>query len=98
MQKPWASVRKLGGLPDDLLLYSLRHNFASQLVMAGADILTVSKLMAHSSIETTIKFYAHLAPDHKRDAVELFARKAAGQGAGTSDAAAEVGESLTLVR
>lgn len=72
MQKPWATVRKLGGLPADLQLYTLRHNFASQLVMAGVDLLTVSRLMAHSSIETTIKFYAHLAPDHKRDAVELF--------------------------
>lgn len=74
MQKPWAAVRRLAGLPVDLQLYSLRHNFASQLVMAGADILTVSKLMAHSSIETTIQFYAHLAPDHKREAVEVFAR------------------------
>ncbi|HSH49530.1 MAG TPA: hypothetical protein VK991_13195 [Halomonas sp.] len=30
IQKPWAAVRKLAGLPDDLVLYSLRHNFASQ--------------------------------------------------------------------
>ncbi|WP_445002988.1 tyrosine-type recombinase/integrase [Halomonas mongoliensis] len=74
MQRPWATVRKLGGLPEGLQLYTLRHNFASRLVMAGADILTVSKLMAHSSIETTIKFYAHLAPDHKRSAVDLFAQ------------------------
>jgi integrase len=76
MQKPWASIRKLGGLPDDLVLYTLRHNFASQLVMAGTDLLTVSRLMAHSDIQTTIAHYAHLAPDHKRDAVEAFAQKA----------------------
>lgn len=82
MQRPWATVRKLGGLPEGLQLYTLRHNFASQLVMAGADILTVSKLMAHSSIETTIKFYAHLAPDHKREAVDLFVKRVAGQGGG----------------
>ncbi|GGX89962.1 integrase [Litchfieldella qijiaojingensis] len=80
MQKPWAAVRKLAGLPDDLQLYTLRHNFASQLVMGGVDLLTVSKLMAHADIQTTIAHYAHLAPDHKRDAVELFARKAPGQG------------------
>ncbi|SFH42576.1 site-specific integrase [Modicisalibacter xianhensis] len=86
MRKPWATVRKLAGLPEDLQLYTLRHNFASQLIMAGTDILTVSKLMAHSSIETTIKFYAHLAPDHKRDAVEAFAKLAPGQG---SEIAAE---------
>lgn len=74
MQKPWAAVRKLAGLPGDMLLYSLRHNFASQLVMAGIDLLTVSKLMAHSDIQTTIQFYAHLRPDHSRDAVEVFSR------------------------
>lgn len=78
MQKPWATVRKLSGLPEDLHLYSLRHNFASQLVMAGIDLLTVSKLMAHSDIQTTIQFYAHLRPDHSRDAVEAFARQTAG--------------------
>ena len=75
MQKPWANVRRLAKLPDDLLLYSLRHNFASQLVMAGIDLLTVSKLMAHSDIQTTIQFYAHLRPDHTRDAVEAFANQ-----------------------
>ncbi len=75
MQKPWANIRKLAGLPDDLQLYTLRHNFASQLVMAGIDLLTVSKLMAHSDIQTTIQHYAHLRPDHSRDAVEVFAKR-----------------------
>lgn len=75
MQKPWATVRKLAGLPDDLQLYTLRHNFASQLVMAGIDLLTVSRLMAHTDIQTTIEHYAHLRPDHSRDAVEVFAKR-----------------------
>lgn len=73
MQKPWANVRTLADLPDDLLLYTLRHHFASQLVMAGVDLLTVSKLMAHSDIQTTIQHYAHLRPDHARGAVEAYA-------------------------
>lgn len=77
MQKPWARVRELAGLPTDLVMYSLRHNFASQLVMAGVDLLTVAKLMAHSDIQTTIQHYAHLRPDHTRDAVEAFARQVA---------------------
>nr|WP_298522391.1 site-specific integrase [uncultured Halomonas sp.] len=82
MQKPWATVRQLAGLPSDLLLYSLRHNFASQLVMAGIDLLTVSKLMAHSDIQTTIAHYAHLRPDHTRDAVEVLAKQTFQQDAG----------------
>jgi integrase len=75
MRKPWASVRSLAGLPENLDLYSLRHNFASQLVMDGVDLVTVSKLMGHTDIHTTIKYYAHLRPDHSRDATEVFAQK-----------------------
>lgn len=78
MQKPWARVRQLAGLPTDLVLYSLRHNFASQLVMAGADLLAVSRLMAHSDIQTTIQHYAHLRPDHTRNIVETLVQQAPG--------------------
>ena len=90
MQKPWATVRKLADLPEDLVLYSLRHNFASQLVMAGIDLLTVSKLMAHSDIQTTIQHYAHLRPDHARDAVEAFAKVAHRSPADEEDAGDKV--------
>ena len=73
MQKPWSRVRRLGGLPDDLHLYALRHNFASRLITAGADLLTVSRLMAHTDIQTTIRHYGHLQPDRARDVVNVFA-------------------------
>lgn len=73
MLKPWEKVRTLGGLRTDLTLYSLRHNFASQLILAGADLLTVSKLMAHTDIQTTVKHYGHLKPDLARDYVDQFA-------------------------
>jgi len=73
----------------------LRHNFASQLVMAGVDLLTVAKLMAHSDIQTTIQHYAHLRPDHTRNAVEAFAQqvtesKTNGLGDGNEEVAADV--------
>ncbi len=50
-------------------VHTLRHTFASHLVMAGVDLATVQKLMGHSSITTTM-IYAHLAPDHLKAAVE----------------------------
>ena len=47
----------------------LRHTFASWLVMEGADLATVQKLLGHSDITTTM-IYAHLASDHVKAAVE----------------------------
>lgn len=44
--------------------HTLRHTYASHLVMAGVPMLTVSKLLGHASVSTTEKHYAHLAPSH----------------------------------
>ncbi len=51
-------------------VHKFRHTFASHLVMKGAGLETVSKLLGHSSIEMTMK-YASLAPDHLRKAVDM---------------------------
>jgi site-specific recombinase XerD len=50
-------------------IHTLRHTFASHLVMSGADLYTVQKLLGHSSIKTT-ETYAHLAPNYLRSAIE----------------------------
>jgi integrase len=50
-----------------------RHTFASRLVMAGVDIRTVAYLMGHSTIQMTMR-YAHLAPEHNREAVEQLSK------------------------
>lgn len=50
-------------------VHTLRHTFASHLVMSGADLYTVQKLLGHSSIKTT-EIYAHLAPDYLRAAIK----------------------------
>lgn len=80
MRKPWRRIKELGGLPQDLDLYTLRHNFASQLVMQGVDLATVSRLMGHRDIHTTIRFYGHLAPDHALEAANRFAGQTPGVG------------------
>lgn len=40
-----------------------RATFASNLVMGGVDIYTVSKLLGHHDVKITEKHYAHLTPD-----------------------------------
>ena len=63
------SIAKKCGFADVTKIHSLRHTFASHLVMKGVDLPTVQKLMGHSDITTTM-IYTHLAPDHLVDAVD----------------------------
>ncbi len=44
-----------------------RRTFGSLLVQAGVSIATVSKLMRHEQVETTMRHYAHLVPEHGRE-------------------------------
>ncbi len=47
----------------------LRHTFASRLVMNGVDLRTVQDLGGWKNIGMVMR-YAHLSPDHKKQAVE----------------------------
>lgn len=73
----------------------LRHTFASQLVMEGVPLLTVSRLMGHSSTKMTER-YAHLAPSHLAETVPVLLRaearvlEALGQNTGSQSQLAPV--------
>lgn len=58
-----------------ITFHTLRHSFASWLVMAGADLLTISKLMGHAGIRQVEVTYGHLSPGHLRETVGLLADK-----------------------
>jgi integrase len=51
-----------------VVFHSLRHTFASWLAIQGTPLYTIAKLMGHKSISMSER-YAHLSPDHKKDAV-----------------------------
>jgi len=40
-----------------LFFHSLRHTFASHLVMGGVDLTTVSRLMGHKSLTVTLRYF-----------------------------------------
>lgn len=52
--------------------HTLRHTFASRLVMAGVDLRTVQELGGWQTI-AMVERYAHLSPAHKAQAVERIA-------------------------
>ncbi len=62
-------IAQEAGIENLTKIHSLRHAFASRLVMSGVDLPTVQKLMGHSDIETTM-IHAHLASDHLANAIE----------------------------
>ena len=57
--------------------HTMRHSFASHLVMRGAPIVAVQELMGHATIQMTMR-YAHLAPHVAREAVALLDAPSAG--------------------
>ena len=50
--------------------HTLRHTFATRLVLSGVDIATVSKLLGHSTIHMTMR-YSHPTPEALKSAVSV---------------------------
>lgn len=57
-------------LPKGQATHVLRHTFAAHFVMNGGNILVLQKILGHSTVNMTMR-YAHLAPDHLKEAVVL---------------------------
>ncbi len=59
--------------------HDLRHSFASNLLAAGVDVVTVSRLMGHSSPQVTLTIYSHTIPKQRHGASELLAKLMRGE-------------------
>ncbi|MDD2735795.1 MAG: site-specific integrase [Desulfuromonadaceae bacterium] len=69
IKRSFVTACKKAGI-HDFVFHSLRHTFASHLVMGGVDLTTVSRLLGHKSLTMTLR-YSHLAPNHLTSAVNV---------------------------
>jgi integrase len=57
----WRKARTAAAV--DYRLHDLRHFFASGLIAAGCDVVTVQRALGHGSASVTLNTYGHLWPD-----------------------------------
>jgi len=55
-KKAFATIHKLAGLPKDISIHTMRHEFCSDLIRQGIDIYTVQRLAGHQDIRTTMRY------------------------------------------
>ena len=62
----FARILRKGGIKGTW--HTLRHTGATRRLLAGVDLVTVSRILGHRKIQTTMR-YLHLVKDHMQDAI-----------------------------
>ena len=71
IQRMISQYAKLSGITKHVSPHTMRHSFATDLLMNGADLRAVQSMLGHSNISTT-QVYTHVTDQHLKDVHERF--------------------------
>ena len=71
IQRIVSKYAKRSGLPIEATPHTLRHSFATDLLISGADIRSVQEMLGHESIRTT-QVYTHVTNRHLKEVHKAF--------------------------
>ena len=74
LQRRFKSILKKADLPS-VNYHSLRHAFATNCLQAGFDVKTLSEILGHASVETTLNRYVHTSMEQKIKCMALLELK-----------------------
>ena len=57
-----------------ITFHGLRHTFATRCIELGMDIKTLSEILGHSNVSTTMNIYVHSTEQQKKNQMELLAK------------------------